>query len=154
MAVMCRTLTLTEAAGMSSYGLTIQEAARQLNVSERTVHRYLSKGFLEAKKIDGKIYIPEESARHFDRAKTDIIDTNMTAFDPMQHVILSRQEYQGILTRLSQLEAERIYLIEHKETSSAQTQELKNKEAEVVRLHEALKFARLPWWKRMFGKSA
>lgn len=136
---------------MSSYGLTIQEVARQLNVSERTVHRYLHKGLLGAKKVEGKVYISQDSVRHFDSAKAALVDTMVTSFDPLHHVILPRQEYQGLLTRLSQLEAEKIYLIEHKETTELQAQALKGKEAEIIRLQEQLKRVRQPWWKKLFG---
>lgn len=113
---------------MLGHGLTIHEAALSLGVSERTVHRHIRKGLLEARKEGGKVYVTEDSLRHFDKAKHDKIDTAPAQFDPIKHVIIERREWEGMLTRLSQLEVE----------------------LRIAREAQKLIEDSRPWWKRIF----
>jgi excisionase family DNA binding protein len=105
-------------------GMTIKEASVTLSVSVRTIHRYIQKGLLEAEKVDGKIYVSEESIRHFESLSSDKIDTSAGQFDITRHVVIERDRYEGLLTRLSQLEAERLYLLEYKGMTQAKDNEL------------------------------
>lgn len=149
-----------------THGLTIEEVAKTLGVSARTIHRYIRKGLLEANKVGTKLYISEDSLRHFDKLSDDIVDSNLSQIDIVKHVVIERQEYQGLLTRLSQLETERLYLIEHKQTSEAKEEQLREQDKNLALMEHQLKEAeekikaletnidrlKKPWWKRLWGK--
>jgi hypothetical protein len=116
---------------MTGHWLTIKETCLDLGVSEKTVRRYIGKGLLEAKKTEGKYFISEQSIRHFDQVKEGSLDINMSNFDPTKHLVIERQEYQGLLVRLGQLEAENKFL--------------KDNEQKLIE-------DRRSWWRKLFNR--
>ncbi len=110
---------------MSGQGLTIKQASLELGLSDKTIRRHIKNGLLVADKSTGKYLISEDSLRHFDQTKVDTIPAMMTGFDPFKHVVIEREKWEGLLTRLGQLE-------------------------EKTRLLEAP--AKIGWWNRLWSR--
>ena len=102
-------------------GLTISEVAQRLSVSTRTVHRYLKKGLLEAKRDGGRVYVSEESLRKIDSLKAAKVQGLV---DPTKHVVVERDDWQETVARLAQLKTEQQYLLGFKEEVEKKEKEL------------------------------
>jgi len=113
---------------LSENTLTVEDAAVELNVSTRTVYAYLKEGKLKAKKHGKRLHILKAS---IDRLKAPTFQ-----FDPTKQVVLIRTDYDGLLVKLGQLEAE-VRLVRE----------------ENQRLLVDMRFRdqkKIPWWKRIF----
>ena len=143
---------------MATQGLTKREASKQLGVGVRTVERYIRKGLLEAKKIDGRVYIAEDSLRHVEGLKGDRLDRKKGDIDPLRHVVIDRSEWRGIMDRLSQLQAKETVLLESERMMKERMEAFAEKEQDLARLQERSKWLEIelhnltrPWWQKVLG---
>jgi DNA-directed RNA polymerase specialized sigma24 family protein len=99
-----------------------KEAALALNITLRTVHNYIKQGKLKHRKKKNRIFIPVSEIERLKNEKlqkkakssidfpesTKILTPEIAPFqfDPMQHVILERREYEDLLVKLGHLEQE------------------------------------------------
>lgn len=130
--------------------VTPKQAAKALSVTSRTIFNYIKSGKLSSRKDGRRIFIPideieklrmenedEKENFHLKVPETaisvDAISSQQDEifmkgsinfqFDPAKHIVVERNHYEGLLTRLGQMESE-------------------------VKL---LKDER-PWWKKLFGR--
>jgi excisionase family DNA binding protein len=158
------TLTQTEAEPVS-----ILEAAKFLNVSQRTVWNYIRKGHLDKVMIGHKVYIPTVSLQRFAQSKkqTPLTEKSKQIQPQDESAVLSSGNavvevsyLQGLWTRLGELAAEKQYLLESQtgqendktelEYTKARLIELQTKESEVqsrvVILNKENKYMRTILW--------
>jgi excisionase family DNA binding protein len=118
-------------------GLTISEVAQRLSVSTRTVHRYLKKGLLEAKRDGGRVYVSEESLRKIDSLKAAKVQGLV---DPTKHVVVERDDWQDTVARLAHLETEQQYLLGFKEEVEENEKELNFRQMALDQSEECSKY--------------
>ncbi len=136
--------------------VTIPVAAKALNVSTKTVHRYIEKGLLTKVKEGTRVYVLTDQIRTL-RDGQGKIDKSPRVHEKGKFSV-DRTHYEGLLTRLGQLEVKQQLLLEYKTGLEAKNRELletrerlteaeqkvKKLEAEVDRLKKS-------WWKRLFS---
>lgn len=114
---------------MSEEKVTIRVAAKALNVSTKTIHRWLANGTLTRIKEGPRTYIAMDEIRtlrqrHKEDNKKDDSDI-FNIFGQGQDIVpIKREHYEGLLTRLGQLENEKSYLLEYKEGLEQKDKEL------------------------------
>jgi excisionase family DNA binding protein len=118
-------------------GLSISEVAQRLAVSTRTVHRYLKKGLLEAKRDGSRVYVSEESLRKIDSLKAAKVQGLV---DPTRHVVVERDDWQDTVTRLAQLETEQQYLLGFKEEVEKKDKELNSAQYDLGQAEECSRY--------------
>jgi len=111
-------------------GMTITQAAKELKVNQKTVRRRLKTGRLTGQLISGKWLIDLDSIRTSQQSKA--IKVNRVK----DLVSIPRREYESVLLRIGQLEAERLNLLDHQQTAQALKDELQRVKAELVNLKE------------------
>lgn len=119
--------------------VTIQEAARALNVDPRTIYRWIGKGVLSKTKANGKTYVLltdvkvlsdksqiSQTLNVVDVGQPEIVIDNVsdTAKIENTHYMVDKEHYEGLLIRLGQLEAKQQLLLEYKGGLEAKDQEL------------------------------
>lgn len=134
-------MTIHLSTPMSSPGLTIAEAARELGVSSRTVRRFIKSGKIDAELVQGQFgeeYRIWELPHKLKRAKeAQGLDNNpgQTAVQtPIQVMELVRDLQERNLALAAQL--------------GSATERIRNLENQV----RLLTTTRQPWWKRLFGR--
>ena len=158
------TLAQTEAEPVS-----ILEAAKSLNVSQRTVWNYIRKGHLDKVTIGHKVYIPHGSLERFAQSKkqTPLIEKPKQIKSQEESIALSSGKavveisyLQGLWTRLGELTVEKQSLLESQtgqengkielEYTKARLIELQTKESEaqsrVIILNKENKYIRTILW--------
>lgn len=116
------TRILSDDTTMTQDKVTIQEAARTLNIDRRKIYRWIEKGLISKYPEDGKTFVLLEEVQAFcaehttesaqerttHNGRTEISTTEHT------HYIVDKEHYEGLLIRLGQLESEKRYLLEYK----------------------------------------
>jgi len=82
---------------MEEKNFSIEEAAKILGVSEKTIRRYIKDGKIKAVKVDGKYVIPEGEVSRESVIKQYSTDDN-------------RQEIQFLLEKIKALEEDKVFL--------------------------------------------
>jgi excisionase family DNA binding protein len=126
---------------------TVQEAARILRTTERTVRRRLERGDLDGTRDPTtgrwRVAARSVSAALPDRPPKE----SQEAVESPQEAGL-RERVESLLRELGRLEG-RLELTEMAESTLREQLERERERAD--RLEEELRDARRPWWRRMFG---
>lgn len=93
--------------------LSISEAAARLGVSEKTIRRKLHRGELQGERQSGKWFVLLSDSVQ-DTEGQPVHPNLDKMMDTMSRLI---EKYDGAITRVSQLEAERPLLMEHQKTN-------------------------------------
>lgn len=114
---------------MSEEKVNVQVAAKALNVTTKTIHRWLASGTLTRIKEGGRTFISMDEVRALrqrqeETTKNDV--SNFIGFSGQDKTIVpvERSHYEGLLTRLGQLETEKRYLLEYKANIEDKDKEL------------------------------
>lgn len=110
--------------------LTVNSASRQTGIAERTIRDWITKGKVTAKKEKGRWLIDPDSLSAVGKAIAN--ESAISAKETLISVPLER--YEGLITRLAQLEAENTNYKKMLESS-----EIKHK--------------RQSWWSRLWKRS-
>ncbi len=167
---------------MSEEKVTIQLAAKVLNVTPKTIHRWLKLGMLSKVKEGSRTYILMDDIRALRQRQVITSKNDVPTFEGDMGqgnnlgnniVPIERSHYKGLLTRLGQLAAKQALLLEYKEGLEKKDKELaETKEAliqkerllqekdkvmkqaggEIQRLRAEVNRLRKPFWKRIFSK--
>ena len=128
---------------MSQEKVNIQVAAKALNVTTKTIHRYLANGTLTRIKEAGRTYIPMDEIRAIrqrqeETVKSDVSDILEFTGQSKTIVPVERAHYEALLTRLGQLETEKQHLLEYKEDLQRKDKELAETRADLVEAEKIL----------------
>lgn len=156
--------------------VTIQVAAKTLGVSKGTVIHYLNDGKLTRIKEGSTVYILMDEIRALLDTKEDLSATSPQArraeIEDIRvpevrsgdgdgtNVTVDIVHYEGLLTRLGQLELENQNLLVYKDSMVKTKAALGDREKELqevkVKLHmleeELRRLKKMGWWKRVFGR--
>lgn len=124
--------------------LSIPEAARVLKVSRRTIGNYFKKGALEKVMVGGKAFVGRKSFEKFTQGKPEA--GKETFQIGAGKAVVELHYLEGLLTRLGQLQAKEVFLLEYQNNNA----DLKKKvgELEVALAQERGK----SWLRRLFKK--
>jgi hypothetical protein len=123
--------------------VSILEAARSLNVSQRTVWNYIRKGYLDKVTIGHKVYIPPGSLERFAKSDKQTSLTEKTKqVQPQDEItalssgkaVVEVAYLQELCTRLGQLTAEKQYLLECQTDQENEKHELADATARLLEL--------------------
>ena len=156
--------------------VTIQSAAKVLGVSKGTVVHYLNNGKLTRLKEGSKVYILMDEIRALldgreDKSVTTPVVTSADLSEEAAKaeiasegdgttVVLDREYYEELLTRVGKLELEKqnllVYkksMVETKAAISDKEKQLQQVEAKLLMMEEELRrIKNMSWWKRLFGR--
>lgn len=154
--------------------ITIHVAAKTLGVSRGTVVSYLDNGLLtRIRQADG-IYISVDEIRALrdkKRGPDSAVSKDVSSDRGNRSVVtIDIDDYEGLLTRIGQLENERRYLLQYKADLQAKDKQLQTLKSELdnlkqafeaassqfetrtrLLLEEELKHLSRPWWRTIFG---
>jgi len=125
--------------------ITVSAASRKAGVSDRTIRNWIAKGTLSAKKERGQWLIDDSSLSEIGKQVSDEVgnsERGETISVPLEH-------YDGLMTRLGQLEAENS---QYRLMLEAHDSEAGKLEAELRELREQVKHYQEPWYRRWFKK--
>lgn len=122
-------------------GSTVEQVAKTLNVSTKSIRNYIKKGLLSATLTDGKLYISLESIRNFPSKKLGKVESKK---DNVSKVTIELSYLEGLLTRNAQLEVQAQALLEHKAGMESLTQQVADLEAELQKEQSK------GFWSRLF----
>jgi DNA-binding transcriptional MerR regulator len=107
---------------------SITVAAKALGVSAKTIQRWVKSGKIQSIREDNRIFIPVDEIRarlqdkrasveDIDQDKKEAVQTTIghTEDKNLDVIPITRTHYEGLLTRLGQLEANQQLLLEYKE---------------------------------------
>jgi predicted site-specific integrase-resolvase len=149
--------------------VTIAIASKVLNVDRRTIYRWMDKGLLSKVKEGNSTCVLMDDVRALRNKamshdkKVDVAknsDKDEAVNDTVTGTVtVERTHYEGLLTRLGQLEAKQELLLEYREGLQAKDKELANtkaaleaRERELAEIKAEVDRLRLPWWKRLWRK--
>jgi DNA-binding transcriptional MerR regulator len=122
-------------------GSTVEQVAKTLNVSTKSIRNYIKKGLLSATLNDGKLYISLESIRNFPSKKHGKVETEKNS---ISKVTIELSYLEGLLTRNAQLEVQAQALLEHKAGMESLTRQVTDLEAELQKERSK------GFWSRLF----
>ena len=122
-------------------GSTVEQVAKTLNVSTKSIRNYIKKGLLSATLNDGKLYISLESIRNFPSKKLGKVEAEK---DSVSKVTIELSYLEGLLTRNAQLEVQAQALLEHKTGMESLTRQVADLEAELQKERSK------GFWSRLF----
>jgi DNA-binding transcriptional MerR regulator len=133
---------------MSEEKVNVQVAAKALGVTTKTIHRWLTNGTLTKIKEGGRTFISMDEIRTLlqrqeETQKSDV--SNFFDFSGQDKTVVpvERSHYEGLLTRLGQLEAKQELLLEYKEGLERKDKELSETKDTLARANNELqKFIR------------
>jgi len=108
---------------MQDEKVTIQVAAKALNVTPKTVHQWLRTGTLTRVKDGNRTYILMDEVRALRQARVTNPKSEVITFEAKNEQVtnqgydmvpIKREHYEGLLTRLGQLEANQQLLLEYR----------------------------------------
>ena len=108
---------------MQDEKVTIQVAAKALNVTPKTVHQWLRTGTLTRVKDGNRTYILMDEVRALRQNRVTNPKGEVITFETKNEQVtnqgydmvpIKREHYEGLLTRLGQLEANQQLLLEYK----------------------------------------
>lgn len=150
---------------------SITVAAKALGVSAKTIQRWVKSGKIQSIREDNRIFIPVDEIRaRLQEKKAGVEDIVQDKKEDVQTTIgqtedknvdvipITRTHYEGLLTRLGQLEASQQLLLEYKAGLEAKDKELaetrsalQTRERELADIRsENEQLKRLRWWERLF----
>lgn len=136
--------------------VTINLAAKVLNVDRRTIYRWMDKGVLSKIKEGKKTYILMDEVRTLrDKSATDDKSHNVSQFRGTNKdtVTVDRSHYEALLIRLGQLEVKEKNLLEYKTGLEEKDKELKITRERKEKLEDEMERIRSrSLWQRMFNK--
>ena len=139
--------------------ITVSEASRKVNVSDRTIRNWIAKGKIIGKKEKGLWLIDNDSLSEIGKASSD--DGGKS--ERVETVSVPLEHYDGLTTRVGQLEAEnnqyRLMLKAHDdevdklqkeatEANQAREAEVNELKKEMEELRGDLEYQRRPWYRR------
>ncbi|MBF0555686.1 MAG: helix-turn-helix domain-containing protein [Nitrospirae bacterium] len=108
--------------------VSIKVAAKALEVSEKTILRYLKTGRLSTVKEGRRTYLLSNEVRTFKQTrKTEKGQSKGQGTDTKDTVSLTRVEYEKLLTELGELRERNRLLLEYRLTKDSEINELKQK---------------------------
>lgn len=145
--------------------VTVAIASKVLKVDRRTIYRWMDKGLISKVKEGNNTYVLMDNVRALrDRAmshdKKDDVAENRGGSEAVNgNVTIERTHYEGLLTRLGQLEAKQELLLEYRvgieaknKTIADQQAALEAKERELAEIRAEVERLRMPWYKRIFKR--
>ncbi len=168
--------------------VNVQVASKALKVSTKTVQRWIKEGKISSIKEGNRVFIPTDDIRTIIQEKQDKeqdihlnknshVQTQRTEKGQNEDIVqVNRNHYEGLLTRLGQLEAKQELLLEYKtglevkdkelveakkllqekdkvmEKAGAEIQRLRAEAQKAKDLEAEVNRLRLPWWKRIFSR--
>ena len=154
---------------MQDEKVTVQVAAKALDVTPKTIHQWLKSGTLSRVKEGNRTYILMDEVRTMREkrlvtSKDQVIEKEMGMTPGNNLVTVNREHYDGLLVRLGQLEAKQELLLEYKAgieakdkaiTEAEQLLKEKNKVMEragrrIQELQAEVERLNLPWYRRIF----
>jgi excisionase family DNA binding protein len=136
-------LKLESLAQSEAEPVSVVEAAKSLNVSQRTVWNYIRKGHVDKIRIGHKVYIPSGSLERFARSEKQFSLTEKSKqIQPLSvskalssgKAVVEVAYLQELWTRLGQLTAEKQYLLENQTEQENDKNELIDAKARIVEL--------------------
>ena len=120
--------------------VTVKVAAKALNVSDKTIYRYIEKGQLSKIKKGRRVYVPMSEIRTLrngqgEKMSRQVLDTREKK---MSKVSITKNEYESLLVELGELRERNKLLLEHKLNRD---QALTAKDEEVAELKQKLQKA-------------
>lgn len=163
---------------MQDEKVTVQVAAKALDVTPKTIHQWLKSGTLSRIKEGNRTYILMDEVRTLRETRLLTSDDQVIkkegSLTPGNNLVtVDREHYEGLLTRLGQLEAEKRYLLEYKTGLEQQSKDLaeaekllqeKNRaiadqqatiqarEKELAEIRAEVERLKLPWYRRIFKR--
>jgi len=123
----------------TSEKLTLQVAAKALDVSVRTVQRYIDKGLITKIKEDGKVYVIADEIRGLrKRLETTNDMTDDRAKSDKTTVTLDMSYLEGLLVQLGEMKEKQRLLLEYKDDIRQKELSLLSKEQELTQTKAAL----------------
>lgn len=111
--------------------LSVQSASRKADVSDRTIRNWIAKGKIQAKKEHGQWFIDPDSLAEIGKRNFRQAGKLETELTPETLISVPLERYEGLITRLAQLEAENAQY-----KSMLESSEMKRK--------------RKSWWSRLW----
>jgi len=119
--------------------ITLQVAAKALDVSVRTVQRYIDKGLITKVKEDGKVYVMADEIRCL---KKKLEATNDTTGDRAKidktTITVDMSYLEGLLVQLGEMKEKQRLLLEYKDDIRQKEMSLLSKEQELTQTKAAL----------------
>ena len=158
--------------------VTISDAAKHLNISRKTLYRWIDKGLLSKHKEGNNSFVMLSEVRALcDRGvtqnDTEVVSGDVAGIQQMtqddtpkdtENVTVKISYLEGLLVRLGQLESEKRYLLEYKADIEAKDKAIAEAEKLLREKNRAMEQAgkkiqelqaenerlRLPFWRRLF----
>lgn len=86
--------------------ITVNSASRKAGVSDRTIRNWIAKGKLQAKKEHGQWLIDPDSLSEIGNESFQIDGKSERGSSTENMISVPLERYEGLITRLAQLEAE------------------------------------------------
>jgi excisionase family DNA binding protein len=112
--------------------IPIPEAAKSLNVSQRTVWNYIRKGRLDKVMVGRKVHVSRDSVERLSQPEMHIVNESNHLIPGKAMLEVSYLE--GLLTLLGQLKAEKHHLLENQAETEAEKRELTEARARLIEL--------------------
>lgn len=139
--------------------ITVTAASRKAGVSDRTIRNWIDKGRIVAKKEKGRWLVDESGLAEIGK---DVSDVSGKSESP-ETIPVPLEHYDGLMTRLGQLEAEnrqyRLMLeahdskLEQSESEKEQAKaDLEAREKEIAELRGELAHYQQPFYRRWFKR--
>lgn len=144
--------------------VTVMVAAKALKVSVKTIQRWIKSGKIQSIREDNRVFIPVDEIRARLQEKADVLDIDQDKKEDVRTIKgqsedknpdvipIERTHYEGLLTRLGQLEAKQELLIEYKTNMENKDRLIADQQTEIDRLRTELERARVPWWRKILGR--
>jgi hypothetical protein len=123
----------------TSEKITLQVAAKALDISVRTVQRYIDKGLITKIKEDGKVYVIADEIRGLRKRLEATNDmTNDRAKSDKTTVTVDMSYLEGLLVQLGEMKEKQRLLLEYKDDIRQKEMSLLSKEQELTQTKAAL----------------
>lgn len=146
---------------MQDEKVTIQVAAKAIGVTPKTIHQWLRKGTLSKVKEGNRTYILMDEIRALRQDKVTNQKSEVITSEVKQEQVtnqgynmvpIKREHYEGLLTKLGQLEANQQLLLEYKEGLQKKDKDILGQQVEIDRLRVENNRLKLPFWRRWFKR--
>lgn len=125
---------------------SVKEASLFLGCSTKTIYNYLQKGFLEAKKLNGKWMIPAEKFENLSKKEFGkSLEPSEILLEVLHqgNILVERSVYEEMLKEIGRLQATEALLVEYKKTN----EELLHRVAELEEQLRNVQRKRYRFWK-------
>lgn len=119
--------------------LTLQVAAKALDVSVRTVQRYIDKGLITKVKEDGKVYVIADEIRGLKKKLEATNDTTDDRAKSVKTTVTVDMSYlEGLLVQIGEMKEKQRLLLEYRDDIRQKELSLLSKEQELTQTKAAL----------------